>query len=149
MRFRIVLVFLMLFAGCAVGPDPNLTRLATLPGHYRHFDMDMAWDVTDNPSGAVVTGVIKNVRYTYMDNVEVWVAIVDREGKARGPSVGFVVPIQLELDQAAPFTVRLHDHAPPGTKLRFTYIYQASEGGASNGAGFRWMQSFDALVPPV
>ncbi|MBJ6725416.1 FxLYD domain-containing protein [Geomesophilobacter sediminis] len=147
MRIQTLLLLLFL-GGCAVGPNPNDVALGNLPQHYRHFDAELAWGVRDTPSGAVVDGVIKNVRYAYLTNIEVYVALLDQQGKEASRSVGYVVPVQLPMDQSASFSVKLKRAAPPGSRLRFTYVYYFNEGGDTETPDQRWQESFESVVPP-
>jgi len=147
-----VLALALFLGGCAAHttyPDVNRQRMATLPYCYAKFDATLAWDVKDGgPGGIVVDGLLQNNRYVYMDNVEVWVALVDAAGKTRARSVAFIIPHQLYQEEIAPFTVRLPVSAEPGSKLRFTYKYRGSDGGDDGAGGIGpWMQSFDAKIP--
>jgi hypothetical protein len=140
---------LLSLAGCASFPDVNRERLESLPQHYAQFDAVLAWEVRGVGAETVIDGEFKNIRYSAMDNVEVWVEVLDPAGKTVARSVGFVVPHLLRLDDIAPFTMKLPVSAVPGTNLRFTYRYRGLDGGGPDGGGDveNWMQSFDAVIP--
>ena len=144
----VLLLMVMCIGGCAVYPDLNQVRLESLPQRYEKFDAVLAWEVRDAGPGMIIDGEFKNVRYAYMEDVEVWVVLLDPAGKRVARGVGYVIPQLLPRDEVAPFTVKLPVRALPGTKLQFTYKYKGLEGG-SDGGGFvgPWMQSFDVVVP--
>jgi len=144
-----LIAFLVFLGGCATYPDVNRQRLESLPQHYTQFDVVLAWQVRSVGSQTIVDGVLKNVRYTFMDDIEVWVAVLDASGKPMARSMSFVSPPLLERDDIVPFSVVLPVQVVPGTKLRFTYKYNGSDGGGSDGGGgaTKWMQSFVSEVP--
>lgn len=149
--FLMTVVFAALLAGCATYPDPRQVRMESLTQHYNQFDLLMAWDTKVSAGKTYVDGVVKNVRYPAIYDLEIWVAVLDAEGRVAARSMTFVIPRQLNEDELADFTVKLPLEVLPGTRLRFTYLYRASEGGEGFGAGLErgpnWMQSFDAVVP--
>jgi len=147
---RITLILIAAFLGaCATYHDTSSQRLPALPQHYSQFDVQMGWETRPIGEHTVVDGVVKNVRYAYMYDLEVWVAVLDSKGKELARSVSFIIPQQLYLNQTAPFSVKLPVSAPSGTRLRFTYEYLGSDGGDNHlgGGGARWVQSFQAVVP--
>jgi len=139
-----------LLGACATYHDTSRQRFAALPQHYSQFDLQLAWEIKPAGGDTVVDGVAKNVRYAYMYDLEIWVAILDARGKVAARSVSFIIPRQLEQDDSAAFSLQLPVAAPPGTKLRFTYQYRGSDGGdgeRSGGGLVPWMQSFETEVP--
>ena len=146
---RVLIALLLFVGGCAAGPDLHRSRLENLPQHYAQFDLELAWQIKDMGAQTVIDGELKNARYAFMDNIEVWVATLDPSGKPAARSVSYIVPHELLRDELASFTVKLPVKAEPGAKLRFTYRYVGSDGGGRNmgGAAENWMQSFDTMVP--
>jgi len=139
-----------LLAACAGSPGTTHLRLETLPQHYSQFDVRLAWETKTLGDKTIVDGVAENVRYAYMYDLEIWVAVLDGAGKAVARSVSFVIPRQLNLDESAEFSLRLPVAATPGTRLRFTYRYRGSDGGDRRkfgDGGTPWMQSFETVVP--
>ena len=125
-------------------------QFRALPQHYSQFDLKLAWQVKKEPGRTVVEGIAKNVRFAFMYDLEIWVTALDRHGKAQARSMSFIIPHRLDLDQSAPFTVKLPEQAP-GTRLRITYRYRGSDGGDDEGffgeGGIPWSQTFDTVVP--
>jgi len=136
---------LVLLGGCATYPDVNQERLVSLPQHYSQFDVDLAWQVKSNAGQATIDGELKNKRFEYMDDIEVWVAVLDPAGKTMAKSVSYINPHELKRGEISPFGLRLPVPAPPGTKLRFTYKYSGTDGGEDKGSF--GVQSFDTTVP--
>ena len=148
---RLLMVLLMmstLLSACASYPDLRGQRLESLPQHYKQFDLVMGWEVKPTDRGAVVQGVVKNLRYFVMRGLEIWVVRLDHNGKELSRSVTFIIPNDLGLDESADFTVKLPAPVTAGDRLRFTYNYFGIEGGGDEaGQGIKWMQSFETVVP--
>jgi hypothetical protein len=150
-RIAVFALAALLTAGCATYHDTSRERLQALPQHYSQFDLVMGWETKLVNGKTVVDGVVKNVRYAAMYDLEIWVAVLDPRGKEKSRSVSYLIPRQLNLDESADFSVKLPVAVAPGTRLRFTYRYRGSEGGEGIGSGLErgtnWMQSFEAVVP--
>jgi hypothetical protein len=149
-RLAITMLLLSaLFGACASYPDYRQQRLESLPQHYKQFDVVMGWEVTAADGATVVQGVVRNVRYFMMRDLEIWVAQLDSKGKVAARGMTFIMPSDLRLDQSADFTIKIPKTVAAGDRLRFTYKYRGSDGG--NGVfgdgGTNWMQSFQTVVP--
>ena len=148
MRIIGMLLVAAVLAGCASYSSGDRERMGSLPQHYSQFDLKMAWEVNPTENGTLVTGEVQNLRYAFMEGIEVWVAVVEASGKLGKSSVSYIIPTRLNQDEIAPFSVTLPVRVEPGTRLRFTYKYRGSDGGDSDGGGAGdWMQSFEAVVP--
>jgi hypothetical protein len=153
-RILILILTAALAAGCSTYPDTTRQRMESLPQHYSNFDLQLAWDTNVVGGNTLVEGVVKNVRYAFMYELEIWVTVLDSAGKAVARSVDMVMPPRLNLDESAAFSMKLPMVVAPGTKLRFTYRYRGSDGGdggigSGRGSGdLIWWQSFDSVVPP-
>lgn len=144
---KLWLFLLTIFKSVSATPiDVNREKLAGLPQHYSQFDMTLAWEVKAAGQETIVEGVLKNLRYAFMEGIEIWIAVVDAAGKAGARSVCYVIPNRLRQDEVAPFCLKLPILVEAGTRLQFTYKYQGSDGGEG---GVNWMQSFESAVPPT
>jgi hypothetical protein len=139
-----LMLALLVLAGCATYPDVDRERLKTLPQHYSQFDVDVAWQVRSVGSQTTVDGELKSLRYQFMNDVEIWVAVLDAEGHTVARSVSYLIPYEIKINEVVPFSLRLPVAVAPGTRLRFTYNYSGSDGGDDKG-GYR-TQSFDSQV---
>ena len=147
-RKTCMLLVVALLAGCATYPDVNRQRLESLPQRYSQFDLKVAWEVRQVGNDSFVDGVVQNIRFSYMEDIEVWVAGIDAAGKSGQGSVCYIIPSQLNLGETAAFSVKLPVRVEPGTRLLFTYKYRGNDDGGSDGGGSgNWMQSFEAVVP--
>ena len=138
-----------LLAGCATYPDTDRVRLESLPQRYSQFDLVMGWETRVQSGETVLDGVVRNVRYYMMRDLEIWVALLDERGKVVARGMTFIIPSDLGMDKSAPFTVILKVAVDPGDRLRFTYKYRGSDGGDGMERGLDWMQSFESVVPAL
>ena len=138
-----------LLAGCATYPDTDRVRLESLPQRYSQFDLVMGWETRVQSGETVLDGVVRNVRYYMMRDLEIWVALLDERGKVMARGMTFIIPSDLGMDKSAPFTVKLPVAVAPGDRLRFTYKYRGSDGGDGRERGVEWMQSFESVVPAL
>jgi len=145
-RLSVMFSLLLLLGGCATYPDMDRERLIGLPQHYSQYDVELAWQVKSDAARTMVDGELKNLRFQFMDNIEVWVAVLGAAGKTEARSVSYVIPHELKIGEIAPFSLTLKVPAPPGSKLRFTYKYSGLDGGGDD-KGYFGVQSFDSTVP--
>ena len=158
LRRMVVILFLTLmalvFTSCALY-QPARLRLENMPQKYQQFDLVLGWDARGVGNQTVIEGVVKNVRYGHMYDLEIWVYVLDADGKVASHAMTFVIPSQLTMDETTEFEIKVPMEVAPGTKLRFTYKYKSDDGGGSDDnffgigtiRGFDWMQSFDAVMP--
>lgn len=151
-RIFVVILMSALLSACTAYRDTSGQKLDTLTQRYTQFDLVLAWETTVQGGKTLVDGAVKNVRYAYMNELEIWVAVLDPAGKVLARSVSYVIPSQLSMDETAGFSMTLPMAVTPGTRLRFTYMYRGSDVGSGpeaggGGGGIVWMQSFDAVVP--
>lgn len=146
MRYKTMLLAILLIslAGCSPFRDPLHERAKTLPYQYSHFDALLSWEYRHDNGSTVVDGVVRNNRYAIMDDMEIWVHVIDGSGRVVDRSVGFVH--RLAKDQSDSFSVRLPATAP-GTRLMFIYKYVGFDGGGVDEDAIRWSQSFSAEIP--
>jgi len=142
---RVLVLAVVLLAGCATSPDAGgRYQMAQYPLHYRQFDVDIAYQIGNVGSQTLVDGMLRSLRYQYMEDAEVWVAVLGPSGKAEARSVSYL-PHEVRQGEVASFSVRLPVQVAPGSTLRFTYKYRGSDGGDNKGE--ERMQSFEAVVP--
>ena len=145
--YLISIVAIFVLSGFTSISEQMKNQLETLPQHYSQFDVKMAWAVKALNGKTAIDGVIQNIRYATMEDLEISVSTLDSAGKATGHSTSFVIPIKLNKDDLAPFAVVLPVAYSAGTKLMFTYKYLGNDGDGDGGGVGRWMQSFESIVP--
>jgi hypothetical protein len=143
LKIIISILLIVAVSGCATRPFANLKRerFDQLPAKYAQFDFKLAWDSKVSADRVDIQGMIWNVRWAHAEGVEVWVSLLDPEGRVLAKNVALIMPHSLDIDEMAPFSIDLKVPASPlpGSKLLFTYRYNGvedSEGSVS------WMQSF-------
>ena len=101
------------FSGWGSSSDGLRERFGTLPERYTQYDLVLAWETKSLGSGTVIDGVVKNVRYAYLDGLEVWVEVLDASGKAAVRASCFIIPNRLRQDQMAPLPSNCRYPASP------------------------------------
>lgn len=144
-RLLLLALFMALSAGCATYRDDTSVRMATLPMQYDQFDIKLAWDITATGDSTVINGVVKNIRYYEMDELEIRVVPLDSKGREGAGAVDFIY--RLRENEAAAFMLAI-PRVMSGSTLRFFYRYVGSDGGGNDGgdAG-SWRQSFEVVAP--
>ena len=149
-RLLILTLTAALLGACSAYHPSSRQHPDSMAQHYAHFDLVLGWDLKVAGDTTQVDGVVKNVRYLYMNDLEIWVAALDPAGKTVARSVSYVIPLQLGMDDTAQFSLKLPVAVAAGSRLRFTYKYLGSDGGGGpegGGGGSNWWQSFDSVVP--
>jgi hypothetical protein len=145
LRFSLVCVIILTIVnGCATSGNFNQERMKSLPQKYSQFDAKLAWEIKSVGDSTVIDGVIQNIRYYEMDELEIWISALDAKGKDVHRAAAFIY--SLRENDTGQFTVTL-PRVEPGTKLRFLYHYVGHDGGNESGSASRWSQSFEASVP--
>lgn len=140
----ILLLLLLMLTGCATYRSDKADRMQVLPQHYSQFDLKMAWEVRTVDGSTVIDGLVKNIRYYEMDELEIRVLSLDTEGRTVHRAADFVYT--LKENEIAQFTLKVPRLAP-GSRLRFMYSYIGNDGGGDSGGAMSWRQSFESLVP--
>ena len=151
-RLLILAITAALAGACSTYHDTGYQHPETMTQQYSQFDVVMGWDVQVAGGNTLIKGVVKNVRYLYMNDLEIWVVALNPAGKVMARSVDFVIPQPLQMDETAAFELKLPVAVTPGSKLRFTYKYRGSDGGDGPELGgavgdTNWWQSFDFVLP--
>lgn len=136
-------MIVLFLSGCAIYHNDSLERIQTLPQHYTQFDAKLAWEFKAVDNTTVIDGVVKNIRFYEMNELEIWVSSLDADGIEMHRAVYFVH--SLKENEAAPFTLKI-PRVASGNKLRFLYRYIGNDGGDS-GDALLWSQSFESQVP--
>ncbi len=137
-------MILMFVGGCTAYRNDSLLRLQTLPEHYNQFDAQLAWQVSTVGNSTVIDGVIKNIRYYEMYDLEVWVYVLDANGKEVQRGVDFVY--RLRENEGGPFAITFPRLAS-GTRLQFLYKYVGINGDSEAADAVGWSQAFEAKIP--
>ncbi|OGT99488.1 MAG: hypothetical protein A2079_06495 [Geobacteraceae bacterium GWC2_48_7] len=141
----LLLIIPVLASGCVSLTQQLGEQMSVLPGRYASFDLKLGLEVKKAGEQVSVEGVVKNTRYAFMEDLEIWITPQDISGKSLARSVSYFIPGILKLDDYAQFSVKFPVTATPIAKLLFTYRYTGNDGGDKEGGGaIPWMNSFVA-----
>ena len=132
---------LLVMTGCGMHGYTRSSDIASYPYRYANFDYKYAWKTTAVDNGLLIEGVMKNVRYAYIDSVLLTVNVVDNGGKVVAKATEFPMPQQTREGEECSFSLLLRDFKPaPGDILQFQVHYTGNEGDPHGGVD--WHSSF-------
>jgi hypothetical protein len=147
-RIALAAALLLALSACATSSNSTVpTRNNPVAGYsfiHRDFDLRYAWNTKRSDSGLRVEGLVKNVRYPKVDNLEVKVMLVSRSHQVLAEGIAFPLPQPIDIGDFRSFAVVLQGAQPmPGDQLQFVASYAAN---AAQGS-FSWTSNFavDAL----
>jgi hypothetical protein len=135
----------VVFTACAT-PPVSQRPLDEYPYRHEAFDLKVAWKTAPTPLGTRVEGMLQNVRYLQIRDVEVTVLLLDPTKRELAKSRSFTAPNYIYQDERASFDLSLPNVAPrKGDLLQFIINYYAVE---DNENSLVWVTSFtvDALT---
>jgi hypothetical protein len=142
-RFMTLMVLAAMFfspIGCASLQAPKPKPFAGLPFRHNGFDFKKAWKATPSPQGVVVQGVLKNIRYLRVEEVEITVSIQRKGDKIIAEDTTFLLGV-IDKDEYRDFALVLKNaSAYPGDLIHFLIKYRAIDGGSTYG----WTSDFTA-----
>lgn len=130
----------LLLSACALN-SYQAVNTADYPVFRKNFDVTVGWNVAANYGRIKVEGYARNNRYPIMQDLELWISLLDAAGIERARKSYFIIPSSLPRDESASFSVELASGVQPGDKLRFLYRYKGVE---DNEEALSWMNSFEA-----
>ena len=107
------------------------------------FDLTFGWNQSISGNKFVIDGYVRNNRYYIVNNLELQVSLVDKDGRQKTRETFFFIPADLRLDDSTRFNVSLNAHPQSGDLLNFYYRYNAYEGDAE---AFTWVNNFKVNV---
>ena len=146
----VILTSLSVMAACGGLQYVKPADVAGYPYRYAAFDYKYAWKTTHTAKGVVIDGVMKNVRYPYIDTVQMTVYVLGKDGKIITRVATFPMPQQTRENDVSHFSLLLRDVKPVhGDAFKFLVHYRGDEGG--NHDGVDWISSFkvDAVTGAV
>jgi len=141
------LASLLLLTAFGLQRHANATNVAGYPHRHTDFDYKYAWKTVATDRGVVIDGVMKNVRYPYIDSLQVTVFAVDKDGTVITRATTFPMPQQTRENDVCRFSLLLRNLRPgPDDAFHFLVSYRGNEGGVVD-----WISSFkvDALTGAV
>lgn len=134
-----LLAVVVALGACATEQAARRSPAADYRYIYKDFDLRYAWRLTPTAEGLKVEGLVKNVRVQRLENVEVRVALLDKNRKELAEAVAFPLPQPIDSDDYRSFDVLLKGgQQEPGSLLRFVVNYVAS----SSQGSYSWTSNF-------
>jgi hypothetical protein len=147
----LALVLLLVLSACSA--QYAVTQQNPAAGFpYRHSDFDYkaAWKTTEANNVVVIDGILKNVRYPYIDSLDLTVFLLGTDGKVRARATTIPVPQHSRMDEVIPFNVELRDVVlNPGDTFKFEIHYIGDVGGANGRVDWRSTFAVDAMTGSV
>ncbi len=132
----VAFVMMMALTAMAAETDPA----AAFPYRYTAFDINVAWTIVKTDSALDVRGLIKNLRYGQLEDLDISVSLLDKEKKSLAVGGALPIPIVLKPDDYVSFSAPLKGAVlRPGAMLQFVIRYRVHEGADED---YGWMTSF-------
>jgi hypothetical protein len=139
-RFAGLLAILMALTACAAMPAAQQKPFAAFPFRHNAFDFKIAWKTSPTEQGILVDGIMKNVRYSQVDDLEVTVSVLNKGNKVLAESTTFTVPRPITMDEYRSFDLLLKKVVlTQGDVLHFLIKYRVVDDVRSS---FNWVSSF-------
>jgi len=149
-KMLVILASVFIMAGCGLQQYTKDANVAGYPYRYAAFDYKYAWKTVITDHGVIIEGMMKNVRYSFIDSVLLSVDLLDKDGKVLAKAADFPMPQQTGEGDVSYFDLQLRDIKPaPGDTFLFLVHYKGNEGGSHG--NIDWISSFkvDALTGEV
>lgn len=142
-RFVILMVvvpLLLALAGCSSLQTSQRKPFDGLPFRHNGQDLKKAWKASPSPKGLAIQGSLKNIRYFRMEDVEISVSLVKKDGTIFSGETIFL-PGFIDKDGYRDFDLVLKNAtASPGDLLQFIIKYSGLDGTST----LRWTSDFSA-----
>ena len=135
-----LLSMLVSITGCVMISVPSRQPFAGLPYRYNSFDLKVAWKAEPTRQGLALDGVLKNVRYARMDDLDVTVSLLDPRQGIFAKAKTFVIPRSANLDEYRNFDMVLENATlKKGDMFRFDIHYVAVD---DHNSTLNWYTTF-------
>lgn len=139
-RAVMLMTLLAAFAGCTAMPAARTSPFAGYPFRHDDFDFNVAWKTSPAGQGVNVDGILKNVRYAQVSDIQLWVKVLSKDKKVMTEESTLLLPVSLNTDDSLPFSVTLKNVVlAPGNMLNFVIMYRVNDDSKSSSA---WLSSF-------
>ena len=128
-KIAAALLVLVSLTACATSEAKKSNPADNYTFRHRNFDLKYAWKTSQTDQGVRVDGLIKNIRYSRMENLTLRVSLLNKGRQIIAESSSFPSPQQIQLDDISTFGLLLKNTKLSGDDLlRFQINYTASEG---------------------
>jgi hypothetical protein len=138
----ITLAALLILQACSFNGYQMVNRADYLQVR-KNFDVTIGWNVAAKEATTTVEGYVLNNRYHLVQDLEIWIALLNSSGALQSRKSYFIIPTSLPQGDAASFSVEFPMAVKPGDRLTFLYRYKAHE---DNEESLSWVDSFDVVL---
>ncbi|MDR3580487.1 MAG: hypothetical protein P4L44_11040 [Oryzomonas sp.] len=147
----LLLVALFILSACSaqyVATQEN--PAAGFPFRHSDFDYKVAWKTTEANNAVVIDGILKNVRYPYIESLDITVFLLGSDGKIRTRASTIPTPQRSQTGEVIPFSVELRNATlNQGDVFKFVIHYLADLGGPESGIDWHSTFAVDAMTGAV
>jgi hypothetical protein len=142
----VLVALLAVFAGCTGMSAARKSPFAGYPFRHADFDFIVTWKTSPVGKSVDVDGILKNVRYFQVTDLQLWVKALNKDKKVLADESTLFLPVPLNTDDYLPFSVTLKNVTlAPGDMLKFVILCRVNEDSKSSSI---WLSSFtvDAIT---
>jgi hypothetical protein len=137
-RVAVSLAVLFTLSACAA-PTVKQNPAADFAFIHKDFDLRYAWNASQTDQGVRIDGLIKNLRFPKVENLEIQVRLVNKAHKVSSSGAAFPIPQPIDANDYRSFELRLpHAELAEGDQLQFitSYVIAVGQGSIS------WISNF-------
>jgi hypothetical protein len=150
MKMFVALVSVLVMSGCALHQYADSTDLSAYPYRHAAFDYKYVWKTVKTEQGISIEGLMKNVRYAYINSVLMKVELLGKDDQVMSMTSGFPVPQETRMGEVNHFSLLLTDAKPvSGDMFRFTVHYTGNDGDSDDKVDWISIFTVDALTGAV
>ncbi|HEY4744906.1 MAG TPA: hypothetical protein VIH45_09635 [Desulfuromonadaceae bacterium] len=151
-KWLALMASVLVMSACGLEQYVRHTDVSGYPYRYTDFDFKYAWKTTPTTDGVVIDGVMKNIRYPTIDDLELTVFVLGKQENVITRAITFPVPQQgRDYEETVNyFSLPLRGVTPvSGNVYEFLAHYKGGYGG--NKGGVEWRSTFkvDAMTGAV
>jgi hypothetical protein len=145
------LISLLLLSACSAQyPAIQENPAAAFPYRHSEFDYKVAWKTSAANNVVIIDGILKNVRYPFIEGLDLTVFLEGADGRVRARATTLPFPQQSQKDEVVYFNAKLNNVAiNPGDTFKFVIHYVGGEGGQDGRSDWRSNFAADAMTGAV
>ena len=144
----LALILLLLLSACsaqyaAIQQNPS----AGFPFRHSDFDYKAAWKTSEANNVVAIDGILKNVRYPYIDGLDLTVFLQGTDGNVRARATTLPYPQQSQEGDVVYFNAKLNNVTlNQGDTFYFVISYMAAQGGMDGVLNWNSTFAVDAMT---
>lgn len=140
--FARILTLTTFVAICACSMQHAVVQNPVADYPYRHYNFDykVAWKTVATDKGILVEGVLKDVRFYFLENIDLTVRLLDKDDRVKAVAIDYPFPMPMEMNQSRPFSILLEKSSMvKGDKLQFLILSAVNSGSRARN---NWLSEF-------